>query len=119
MATDANGCSGTTTVKISTDAVAVTTTGSGTASVTISGGTGATFAIDDGVGAVTAGGVYTSTEDGVGVVKVTVGTEWAKVIIKVEGGICTVESPVMVQDVNMDGAVNINDLTPVIDKILE
>jgi len=119
MATDANGCSGTTTVKISTDAVEVTTTGSGTASVTISGGTGATFAIDDGVGAVTAGGVYTSTEDGVGVVKVTVGTEWAKVIIKVEGGICTVESPVMVQDVNMDGSVNINDLTPVIDKILE
>jgi hypothetical protein len=120
MATDANGCSGTTTVKISTDAVVVTTTGSGTASVTISGGTGATFAIHDGVGAVTAGGVFTSsTEDGVGVVRVTKGTETADVIIKVASGICTVESPVMVQDVNMDGAVNINDLTPVIDKILE
>jgi len=119
MATDANGCSGTTTVKISTDAVAVTTTGSGTASVTISGGTGATFAIHDGVGAVTAGGVYTSTEDGVGIVRVTKGTETAKVVISVEDGICTVESPVAVQDVNMDGAVNVNDLTPVIDKILE
>jgi len=118
MATDANGCSGTTTVKISTDAVAVTPTGSGTASVTITGPEGATCAIDDGVGTVTSC-VYTSTEDGVGVVKVTVGTEWAKVIIKVEGGIYTVESPVMVQDVNMDGSVDANDLTPVIKKILE
>jgi hypothetical protein len=117
-ATDANGCSGTTTVKITTDAVAVTTTGSGT-SVTISGGTGATFAIKDGVGAVTAGGVYTSTEDGVGIVRVTKGTETADVIIKVASGICTVESPVMVQDVNMDGSVGLGDLTPVIDKILE
>ena len=118
-ATDANGCSGTTTVAISTDAVEITEiTGSGTDTVTITGPEGATCAIDDGVGTVT-NCVYTSTEDGVGVVKVTNGTEWAKVIIKVEGGICTVESPVMVQDVNMDGAVNINDLTPVIDKILE
>jgi hypothetical protein len=117
-ATDANGCSGTTTVKISTDAVAVTTTGSGTNSVTISGGTGATFAIKDGVGAVTAGGVYTSTEDGVGIVRVTATTgEWADVIIKVASGICTVESPVMVQDVNMDGAVGVSDLIPVIDAI--
>ena len=117
-ATDANGCSGTATVKISTDAITVTTTGSGTASVTISGGTGATFAILDGVGSVT-GGVYTSAADGVGVVQVTKGTETAKVIIKVASGICTVESPVAVQDVNMDGAVDVNDLTPVIDKILE
>jgi len=118
MATDANGCSGTTTVKISSNAVALTITGSGTATVTISGGTGAIFAIQDGVGAVTAGGVYTSSSDGVGIVRVT-NTETADVIIKVEGGICTVQSPVMVQDVNMDGAVNVNDLTPVVDKILE
>jgi hypothetical protein len=117
MATDANGCSGTTTVKISTDAVAVTTTGSGTASVTITGPEGATCAIDDGVGTVT-NCVYTSTEDGVGVVKVTVGTEWAKVVIRVEGGLCTVESPVPVQDVNMDGIVDVNDFKPVLDEIL-
>jgi hypothetical protein len=115
---DANGCVGTSTVKISPAAVAVTTTGSGTASVTINGPADATYAIDSGVGSLI-GNVYSSTGDGMGVVKVAKDNEWAKVIIKVENGICMVMDTVPVQDVNMDGAVDINDLTPVIDKILE
>jgi hypothetical protein len=115
---DANGCVGTSTVKISPAAVAVTTTGSGTASVTINGPADATYAIDSGVGSLI-GNVYTSTGDGIGVIKVAKDNEWAKVIIKIENGICMVVDTVPVQDVNMDGAVDINDLTPVIDKILE
>jgi len=117
-ATDTNGMTGTTTVKISAAAVAVTTYGSGTASCTISGPPVSVYAIDNGDCSVTSGGVLTSAEDGICVVKVSKGGEWAKVVIKVEGGICTVEAPVMVQDVNMDGAVDVNDLTPVIDWIL-
>jgi hypothetical protein len=118
-ATDTTGCSGTAEVKVSADAVSVTTSGSGTASVTITGPTGATYAVDSGVGSVTASGVYTSTSDGVGVVKVTATSgEWAKVIIKVTSGICTVEDPIAVTDVNMSGTTTTSDLTPVIDKIL-
>lgn len=49
-------------------------------------------------------------------------TEWAKVIIMVENGICTVIEPTQVQDVNMDGTVGgrvgLSDLTPLIDRIL-
>jgi hypothetical protein len=120
QAVDAGGCIATTILKISTSSVSVTTSGSGTASVTINGGTGATYTIDDGVGvgSVTSGGVYTSSSDGVGVVKVSKSGEWAKVIIRVENGICTVIEPIPVQDVNMDTQVNVNDLTPVIDWIL-
>jgi len=117
-AIDTAGCLGTTTVKISTDTVAVTTTGSGTPFVVINGPVGSTYTIDDGVGTVTSGGVYSSAEDGIGIVKVSKGDEWAKVVIKVKNGICTVIEPTPVQDVNMDGTVDVNDLTPVIDWIL-
>jgi hypothetical protein len=118
-ATDPNGCTGETTVKISTDSIAITSYGSGTSFVVITGPDGATYTIDDGVGSVTSIGVYTSAEDGVGIVKVSKGGEWTKVVIRVENGICTVIEPTPAQDVNMDGAVDVNDLTPVIDWILK
>jgi hypothetical protein len=123
-ATDTTGCTGTVDVNISADAVDVTTSGSGTATVTITGPTGATLTKEAGDGTLSAtgnSGTYTvaSGENDVAVVKVTATSgEWAKVIIRVANGTCTVEEPIAVTDVNMSGTTTTSDLTPVIDKIL-
>jgi len=109
MATDTEGCIGTTTVKISTDAVAVTTTDSGTVSVTINGPEGATYA-NTGVGSLADNVFSAGAVNGVGVVNVTATSgEWAKVVILVKDGISTVKNPVPVEDVNMDGSIDCHD----------
>jgi len=118
-ATDTTGCTGTIQVKISVNAVASPhTVGSGTSSVTIHGPVGATYE-KTGVGSLADNVFSASDVNGVGVVKVTATSgEWAKVVILVNDGICTVKSPVPVADVNMDGVVDVNDLPPVIGVIL-
>jgi hypothetical protein len=121
MATDISGCTGTTQVKISSDAVSVKTSSDGSASITITEPTDASVTQEFGAGTL-AGNVYTaaSGESDVAILKVTDPTsgEWARVIIRVENGTCKVKEPIAVTDVDMNGVTTTRDLTPIIDWIL-